>query len=210
MGDKILHVHQSLLLAQPRAGGSGFSWTLASRLGHMLRTIEERYGPRDLSWTILGVEFCSDGPQLWFPGNRRNIVIQLDDDCLTDPVRAHFQLAHECIHLLSPHGTEEASVLEEGLAVHFQIEYVKQEFHVHKQPSLPNYIAAHADTATLLALDPDAIRKLRTSEPNLHRVTAEIIREHVPEAPRELADRLAMKFERRPTSDNLAANEQVE
>ena len=37
----------------------GHSWTITSKLGHIIRTAEEKYGPRDFSYTILGVEFNS-------------------------------------------------------------------------------------------------------------------------------------------------------
>lgn len=31
----------------------------------MLRQAEELYGPRDSSYTILGIEFSADEPQIW-------------------------------------------------------------------------------------------------------------------------------------------------
>jgi hypothetical protein len=43
-----------MLLALPKEGG--ITWTLASRLGHMLRTAQEGYGERGRSYTSLGVE----------------------------------------------------------------------------------------------------------------------------------------------------------
>jgi hypothetical protein len=39
----------------------GYSWTIISKFGHNIRTAEEKYGPRDYSYTILGVEFNQDG-----------------------------------------------------------------------------------------------------------------------------------------------------
>jgi len=82
----------------------GYSWTITSKLGHILRTAEERYGKRDHSYTILGVEFSQDGPQIWYPGNCKNIIIQISMNCIDDINRAVFQVAHEAIHCLSPTG----------------------------------------------------------------------------------------------------------
>jgi len=92
------------LLVADHLPPSGWTFTLATRLGHMLRIAEERYGQRDGSYTILGVEFTEGVPQLWYPDNVDDIAIQLNVTCLHEPHRAYYQLAHECIHLLSPTG----------------------------------------------------------------------------------------------------------
>src|SRR5215467_11622293 len=102
MANANLEVEIDLLFANPIPGG--YSWTLASRLGHMLRTAEERYGPRDLSYTILGVEFGGDIPHIWYPGNCRHVIVQIARYCINNLQHAYYQLAHECIHLLSPRG----------------------------------------------------------------------------------------------------------
>lgn len=57
-GNRMAVVHDNLVVARPLAGGSGYTWTMASRSGEILQTLEERYGPRDHSFTLLGVEFC--------------------------------------------------------------------------------------------------------------------------------------------------------
>jgi hypothetical protein len=46
----------------------GYTWTLTTRLGAILYEIEQACGPRDSSWTVLGVEFGPETPQLWYPG----------------------------------------------------------------------------------------------------------------------------------------------
>jgi hypothetical protein len=93
-----------LLYARRLPGDIGWTWTLASRLGHILRTAQELYGPRDPNYTILGVEFGGDIPQLWYPGDCGHVVVQINPACATDMNRACFQMAHEAIHLLSPSG----------------------------------------------------------------------------------------------------------
>src|SRR5689334_8635258 len=109
------------------ATGSGYSWTLASRLGEALREAQARFGPRDPEWTILGYEFGPGAPQLWYPsGGSKMVIIQLADNARENAVTAYWQLAHECVHLLAPGGklgTE--TVLEEGAAALFADDYAR-------------------------------------------------------------------------------------
>jgi hypothetical protein len=121
-------VKRRLIVAEPAQDGSGYSWTLAAALGEMLLFAEEKFGPRDTNWTLLGIDFSSDGGQTWTPGNCGHIIIQLEMNCLTDRHAAYCTLAHECIHLLSPTGKTDANVLEEGLAVFFEQWYMNYVF----------------------------------------------------------------------------------
>src|SRR5437763_183874 len=121
-------MNASHFVAEHRSARDGFTWTLPSRLGALLNEAERLYGERDRSYTILGVEFGPGDPQIWFPGNRRHIVIQLADNALENTALAVYQLAHETIHLLSPTGTANAPVLEEGLATAFAEGVVARDF----------------------------------------------------------------------------------
>ena len=104
-----IQVLRRLILAKPDTEGSGYSWTLAAALGEMLLFAEEKFGPRDTSWTILGIDFTTDYSKTWTPGNGTHIIIQLHSNLLTDHYYAYMNLAHECIHLLSPTGKADAS-----------------------------------------------------------------------------------------------------
>lgn len=177
--------------------GTGYSWTLASRLGQMLAMAEERFGERDLSYTVLGVEFVEDGPRLWYPnfGARHDVVIQLGLECLTDAARACYELAHECVHLLSPTGANDATMLEEGLATWFAGWYMQEAFGQPTwQPATPGYRAAKTQAALLLARDPYAVRRLREEEPVLSKISGALILEHYPDLPDAAADSLAARF----------------
>ena len=88
----------NLFIAEPIKGG--FTYTLASRLGDILSLAEEKFGPRNPDFTILGVEFRDGVPQTWFPGNCKHIVVQLSLEAMHDEEQAVFQLAHETVHLL--------------------------------------------------------------------------------------------------------------
>lgn len=107
----------------------GFTWTVVSRLSEILNNAEKRYGKRDQSWTLLGVEFTNlKQPEIWYPyisKNRKHLIIQLTKSASKDEKKALFQLSHEVIHLLSPAGKEGSSVFEEGLATYFSIENMK-------------------------------------------------------------------------------------
>jgi hypothetical protein len=86
----------------------------------LLAEAERRFGPRDKSWTILGVDFGGSSPNIWYPSSGdKMVVVKLSDNASLDPNRALFQLSHEVIHLLSPSGGKMAPALEEGPATHF-------------------------------------------------------------------------------------------
>ena len=57
--------------------GSGFTWTWTTPLGKFLAEAERRYGPRDPSYTPIGIEFRGDFPQAWYPGKVRHVSILL-------------------------------------------------------------------------------------------------------------------------------------
>ena len=151
-------IETDLIIAQPLATSNGYTWTLASRLGAMLRDAQQRFGERDASYTLLGFEFCGDVPKLWYPGNCRHVVIQLTQSCLTDLILACYQLAHECVHLLSPSGGSHANIFEEGLATQFAHRYVQDTFHFDMPATLPSYQAARLLVERLLALDADGAK----------------------------------------------------
>lgn len=160
-------------LTHPLPSNDGYTWTLASRLGAMLQEVENLYGERDKSWTFVGVEFEKSGPQNWFPGNCGNIAIQLNINALDNEVLAHYQLAHEVVHLLAPDGKSGAPNIEEGIATVYSEDFVWRE---HQQSNLTNmasYIEAAASVRELLAFDEDAIKKLRAVEPSFKLMSAD-------------------------------------
>lgn len=175
---------------------NGYSWTLTSRLGQMLREAQEKYGKRDLSYTILGVEFEINGPQTWYPGNCKHIAIQLTPDTATDMIKGCYQLAHECIHLLSPLGASGANTLEEGLATYFAHEYVERNFKFSMPATIQSYESARNLASELLAIDNEAIKKLRAEEPTISKITAQQILDNYPSLSVGTAKALEAKFVR--------------
>jgi hypothetical protein len=106
---------------------NGYTWTYASILGDMLHLAEKTFGERDQTYTILGVEFSDspNAPQTWYPGNRRQVVVQLTADCIDEPARACLQMSDEVVHLLSPTGGRKGTLLEDGLAEYFRELYMR-------------------------------------------------------------------------------------
>ena len=79
-----ININNDLLVTQCLP--NGYTWTLASRLEDMIYMAEELFGPRDQSYTMLGIEFVADGPRIWYPGDRKHIIIQLGPSAATDSV----------------------------------------------------------------------------------------------------------------------------
>ena len=76
---------------------SGKTWTLTTILGEFIADLEDRYGPRDMAYTLLGIEFRGGTPCIWFPGNRKHIAIVLTETARDDCDLAIWQLAHEAV-----------------------------------------------------------------------------------------------------------------
>jgi hypothetical protein len=174
---------------------NGHSWTITTKLGRILQEAESKYGERDKSFTILGVELnCLDYPQTWFPGNTKNIAIQITMECQNDLNRAVYQVAHEIIHCLSPKIGQKANYLEEGLATHFSIEFARNNGHGMWTTDNSKYETALRLIEQLFAIEPEIIVQLRQKQPILSLVTKENILEINSNIPECLADELIRIF----------------
>ena len=186
---------QSIFSTAPIRGGH--TWSAASRFGDMLGEAERLYGPRDKEFTLLGVELTSvNRPQIWFPGGSKNVLIQVPQRYGNDLSRAAVDIAHEVIHCLNPITSQTgASVLEEGVAVHFAYYYCQERMRRFDFDVLPpNYTFAYERVQELLAIDPEAVRKIREVEPSLSLVTTEQLLPLFPALDREAADYLTRRF----------------
>ncbi|EDQ2876724.1 hypothetical protein XI89_003490 [Salmonella enterica subsp. enterica] len=158
-----------------------WSMTPATYASRFIKEMEKRYGSRDRSWTYVGFEFREGGPHIWFPGShdnppRKHIAISLSTETFSDRQRMVYQLAHECVHLLAPVVGGGAPVIEEGLATAFSedmIEYWCGNTNKQAYTSTQKYIDAAARVRELLALEPDAIPRLRAVEPAFNQMTAD-------------------------------------
>ncbi|GAB9109794.1 hypothetical protein [Bradyrhizobium diazoefficiens] len=173
----------------------GYSWTLTSQLSELLAEAERRFGPRDMSWTPVGIEFCGDIPHLWYPGNRRHVSIILTDLARQDICRALFQLSHEVIHLLAPTGGVGAPVIEEGLATLFSNE-ISARHRLNVFYNVASYIEAADLTRKLLDAYPDGIRRMREKEITFKNFKPSLVSEMCPDFPADIAERLCQPFAR--------------
>lgn len=167
-----------------------WTWTLPFRLSDMLYLAEDLFGPRDQSYTPVGIEFVSDNPCVFFPGetkqNRKHITIRLGLEAATDTHQAYYQLAHETVHLLAPEGMRAkcgiTNNLEEGVATYYAGYYMEMKMSLPNwHPTLPSYQKAFEKVAPLLDRDKYCIRELRTEQPEFTKITEEQISRKFPD-----------------------------
>ena len=170
----------------------GFEFTLTTLLSTLLNDAEQMFGPRDMTYTPVGIEFYGDRPQVWYPGTNKHISIILTDSAREDPAQAIFQLAHEVMHLLSPTGGANAPVVEEGLSALFQ-QRANEVYGLNLRLVSRPYLKATELTNLLLKGQPNIIKALRIFEPAFHKWTPRFL---VSEAgmSRELSEKLCEPF----------------
>ena len=174
---------------------NGYTWTITSKLGHILDVAESKFGKRDKSYTILGVELNQAGhPQIWYPSNNKNLIIQISLNCIDDINRAVFQVAHEAIHCLSPTGNRTANILEEGLANLFAIQYTLEYGHGFWNPNDQRYKDASQLVEQLLAIDSEIVYKARIIEPTISMIDRKVLQKVNSSIPDQLAEKLSEPF----------------
>ena len=170
------------------------TWTWAQRLGKLLYDAEAQFGPRDMSWTILGIEFGGAVPMVWYPQcYPRSVAVRSSEALVNSPAGAFSELAHEVVHLLSPTGGSGANNFEEGVATVFSEDQCML-LAIPPAIALPSYQAAANAVRRLLALDPNGVSTIRTTLPNFGSWTAANIAAHFPGAARADLDFLCERF----------------
>jgi hypothetical protein len=168
----------------------------------LLAEAERLYGPRDATYRFAGVRFDPEGPRIQFSPTCDEIWIELSPSTNTYPDQALHQLAHEVIHLLAPHRSPPAVMLEEGLAVHFSVyapTFISPTYrrdaleYLITTPEARNYLDAHE----LVAIEPNAIVVLRQKEPKFHAMDPSFIMSMIPRVREELAARLCERRQMR-------------
>jgi hypothetical protein len=168
-----MNVIDALFATEFREDGTHAPMTLPEYASQYLADIEHRFGPRDRSFALVGIDIDKtpgNVPRTWFPdsgiapddGQRRSrhVVIRLGPAAITDLARARWQLAHECVHLLDPWNKKvdgrTTNWLEEGLAAWYQNYSVPEaEFH-------EDLYATAEDLVTPLMDElPHAIKRIR-------------------------------------------------
>jgi hypothetical protein len=178
-----------------RTQTTGYRISITSLLGIILKDAEIKYGARDTSYTILGIQFTSDdGPSILYPNHSRSIIIQITNNCIQDMNRAVFQVAHEVIHCLFPSGEQKASYLEEGLATYHSISFTKNNGYGVWFAGHQKYQSAFDAFIKILEIDSDIIRKIRLIQPSISLVAKDQLLEINPNIPEDLAELLTTQF----------------
>ncbi|MDD9867883.1 MAG: hypothetical protein OXU73_00940 [Candidatus Campbellbacteria bacterium] len=174
---------------------------LQNEMPHIMEKVENLFGEKDESWGFSGIRICSDEdvPCVYYPRvEGKNIGILISKSCIDDSdcIRAEWQLAHECVHLLSPDKNKgiNANFLEEGMATYFQDKYIsdkyRREFNYKEK-----YKKAKELYSEIHNINPHIIKKIRTEKcPNLKEMTKEILLEYCKGLKDDTAEALIQSF----------------
>ena len=198
---------ESLFVTRLQEDGSHWALTLPIDVSRFLADIEHLFGPRDHSFTLVGIEIDSTPgacPRLWYPDSgiapddperrSRHVAIRLTSNPLTDSVRARWQLAHECLHLLDPWNKQvdgrPANWLEEGLAAWFQNSRVP-EAECHEG----QYALAEDLVSPLMDALPDAVKHIRQGRGlRISEITPGVLQDYCPELGEDTSRKLCQPF----------------
>lgn len=211
-----MNVLDSLFTTELQADGSNSPTTLAEHASRFVADIERQFGPRDRSFTLLGINVVrtpNSPPRLWFPDSgivpndaerrSRHVVIRLGPNALSDATRARWQLAHECFHLLDPWNEKvdgrPTNWLEEGLAAWYQNSSVP-EAECHEGL----YASAEELVRPLMNGLPDAVKRIRTERHlRIGEMAPDVLQAYCPGIDRETSRQLCQPFGNKPEPTRL-------
>lgn len=110
-----------------------------------------------------------------------------------DKNKSLFQLSHEAVHCLFPSGSRKATVLEEGMATWFSLNFDFPGY-THLFYNNVKYDNAEYMTRVLMLIDKDAIKKLREKDFHLKNISHEDILNICPDFPESYARNLCLNF----------------
>jgi hypothetical protein len=199
-----IETERQWLVSDPAPDKPGMAnLTLCTLLWYYISEAEKVYGPRDKSFTVVGVEFSSLLPAcmgrvkpIW---SHEFLLVQIDVRFILNRWNIRCIMAHESVHLLKPtfgQGSH-TTVLEEGAAEVFAIKEMTKFCNskwAGMEPGSPYDVAKNL-VEQLLAMDGEAIRKVRVIQPCLSLVTPADLQAVVPSIDPELAARLCAPME---------------
>ena len=202
-----MNVIDALFTTQLREDGSYSPITLPIWASRFLAEIEQLFGPRDRSFTLLGVDIDQthgNKPHLWFPDSgipsgdaerrSRHIVIHLGPNVLSNPLRARWQLAHECVHLLDPWNRRvdgrPTNYLEEGLAAWYQNSRVSEAVSHEGE-----YAVAEGLISPIIEALSQAVKRIRLERATrIGEITPDVLLAYCPTISKEVAVTLCKRF----------------
>lgn len=157
----------------------------------LLHEAETLYGKRNADFIIDGVEITSNNqPDIYFPYNDNRVIIRITEICRNNKDFATFQIAHEVIHCLYPNLVEDVTYLEEGLATFFQT----QVSNIQIESGATKYITARELASKLLEFDNNIIKAAREVEPNISKISKDLLAKFYSGDDEELLDRITAPF----------------
>jgi len=186
-------IHPNLIVTSSSL--EGFRSTMASRLGEMFLIAENLFGKRDRSYSFLGFEFTDNGPNLHYERDK-SFLMRIQSGVMLEPMFVYAQMAHECVHMLSPCPQRPVTILEEGMAEFFAYIYMRDTMEYKLTPKPPGtaYHEAGQLVAMLMSLNPYGIKQIREEEPTISLITKSLIWKHYPMLEEGVVARLARTF----------------
>ena len=196
-----------LFTTEHQVDGRSSQITLPIYTSQFLADLEKRFGPRDRSYTLVGIHVDKKQgnlPCLWYPDSgiplgdserrSKHVIVRLASNALTDPVRARWQLAHECLHLLDPWNNvvdgRTTNWLEEGLAAWYQNNSVPEA-----ESHEGSYAVAEDLVKPLMDALPDAIKRIRQElHLRIGDITPDVLRDYCQEMSGENSWKLCQPF----------------
>jgi len=169
-----IEIEGQIIVANPDPAIPEYGKSLVSRFGEMLIKAEGLFGPRDMTYTIVGVEFMDNVQRTDFLGAdvHRQLIIHLPTSSIKDYPQCLYMLAHEAFHCLSIKRGIPANRLEEGLATYFAKIFMDHLGMGNNWSSYGvNYNEAMKDAEALLRLDHEVIKKVRQFQPTVSLIT---------------------------------------
>lgn len=202
-----MSIIESLFVTRLQGDGGHWAMTLPIYASRFLADIEHLFGPRDHSFTLVGIEIDTTPgacPRLWYPDSgiapddperrSRHVIIRLGPNALTHPARARWQLAHECFHLLDPWNLRvdgrSVNWLEEGLAAWFQNSRVPEAEHHEGQ-----YAIAEGLVSPLMDELPHVVKRIRVERRlRIGEFTPSVLQAYCPQISEETSRSLCQPF----------------
>ena len=194
-----IEINKDLQDLQHKYKDDDYKSKLVNRLIDMLHMAKKLFGPRDLCYTILDIEFGGKNPGIQYPSkNHPHIIIRLSLEADTCMWRACCDLAHETVHLLAPTGCNNSTNLEEGVACYFADYYMKEilnqcPFGLGENDTY--YKRALEAVEPLLDKDKCFVRRVRKRQPSFQGITKEDIIKQFPDLTPDDVEFLVSIFE---------------
>jgi hypothetical protein len=185
------------IVAQTQEEQKASVWTISSRIYDAMMTAESRFGPSDMTYSIVGYAFLDiQIPLLGQNPKKKELLLKLPKSVANDLRQAVYQLSHEVIHTLAPQGAVRPTVLEEGLATLFSEQYFERAYPGYSmRGTVKSYVDARDAVARYLPNDA-FLRAARTEQPTFSEISPAILQRANPSCDLQLAEYLCSSFKR--------------